>query len=278
MSTKYTKFKPAIFSRHPSHDILRRKNQKLPNLPFRSVVRFGSVTPHKRDRVECNTVEAVKNSMSKLRMKKCFLDKGVASPTYYTYDKSRGSLLESNETPVNLEDLNYPILAKLIFGSRGNGLKLLNNQEELDTFIHEKFDNSNRSRYYFEEYRNLTREYRLHVTSEGVFYTNRKMLKSDTEEDKRFFRNDSNSVWYLESNEAFDKPSNWNDIVAECVKSLKAVGLDIGACDVRVSNKKKDGSHRFTIIEINSAPSFGDLTEEKYIAEIPKVLKRKAGR
>ena len=31
----------------------------------------------------------------------------------------------------------------------------------------------------------------------------------------------------------------------------------------------------FTIIEINSAPSFGEVTLQKYIEEIPKMLNRK---
>lgn len=276
---KYTHFRPVVFSRHPSHDVLRRKNKKLPLLPFRAVVRFGSVTEHTKDRVECNTIEGVKNSMSKLRMKRCFIDNEVESPDYYTYDRNTGKLYQAikgeEDKAVSLEDLEYPIIAKRIFGSRGRGMEKLDNQEALDEFIDKEFDQGNRTRYYFESYKNYTKEYRLHVTEDGCFYTNRKMLKSDTPEEDRYFRNDSNSVWYLESNEKFDKPGNWQEIVDECVKSLKAVKLDIGACDVRVS-KTKDGKAKFAIIEINSAPSFGDITEEKYIEQIPLVLKRKA--
>ena len=106
------------------------------------------------------------------------------------------------------------------------------------------------------------------------------MLKEETPENERFYRNDSNCVWYLESNPGFDKPLNWDDIVEECINAIKAVGLDIGACDVLVQSAvDKNGDTRtspsFIICEVNSAPAFGTITLEKYIKEIPKVLRSK---
>ena len=47
-------------------------------------------------------------------------------------------------------------------------------------------------------------------------YTCRKVLKNDTPENQRWFRNDSNSAWYLETNPKFDKPVNWDSIIDEC--------------------------------------------------------------
>jgi hypothetical protein len=106
------------------------------------------------------------------------------------------------------------------------------------------------------------------------------MLKNGTPEDKRWFRNDSNSTWIMEENPAFDKPVNWNTIIAECVKALNAVGLDVGACDVKVqSAKNKKGTQRtnpeFIVIEINSAPSFGAITLKKYVERLPAILMAK---
>ena len=59
-----------------------------------------------------------------------------------------------------------------------------------------------------------------------------------------------------------------------------AVGLDIGAVDVKVqSSTNNKGSRRespnFIILEINSAPSFGEITGTKYITEISRVLNYK---
>lgn len=267
MGRKLTKFRPNILSRHPSHSILRRKFKNLPLFGFRTVIRFGSSTPTskfngKSNRpniaVEVNTVEACNNSASKVKMKKCFEASEVRTCKY-----KKGSS----------EGLEYPIVAKLIYGSRGKGMKYLKDENDYNQI-------SNKSKYIFEEFFTGVREYRLHVTKNGCFYTCRKMLKSDTPEGQRYFRNDSNSIWALETNPKFDRPVNWKQIEQECVKALKSVGLDIGACDVRVqSAKSKDGSKRkdpdFRIIEINSAPSFGEITAQKYIEIIPKIINKK---
>jgi D-alanine-D-alanine ligase-like ATP-grasp enzyme len=134
--------------------------------------------------------------------------------------------------------------------------------------------------YIFERFYNYSREYRLHVTEDGCFYTCRKMLKSETPEEERWFRNDSNSVWVLENNPSFDKPINWNEVIEHSVKALKAVGLDIGAVDLRIqSSKHSNGDTRdycdFIVLEINSAPSFGDITAEKYAVELSRLINKK---
>jgi len=274
---KFTMFRPRIRSRHPSHSSLRK--DILPLLPFRSIVRFGSSTDtidtitNGGARIECNTIKAIQNSANKLKMKQCFEDNGITTSDWCT-----ASCKE--DLAVNLIDddnvIRWPIVAKHKFGSRGRGNTLINNEEELDKWMKGK----TMSNYIFEKFYNYNREYRLHVTEEGCFYTCRKMLKTETPEKDRWFRNDSNSVWIVEGNEQFDKPTNWKEIEKQCVKALKAVGLDVGACDVRVQSKcKSSGEARkepnFVIIEINSAPSFGDTTLDKYIVEIPKILRRK---
>ena len=75
----------------------------------------------------------------------------------------------------------------------------------------------------------------------------------------------------MEDNEQFDKPETWDAIVDDCVEAMESCGLDFGACDVRV-NKAGD----WQIIEINSAPSFGEITEEKYREVIPRIVDIKA--
>ena len=75
----------------------------------------------------------------------------------------------------------------------------------------------------------------------------------------------------MEDNEQFDKPETWSDIVADCEVAMYGCGLDFGACDVRV-NKAGD----WKIIEINSAPSFGEITEQKYREVIPHIVNLKA--
>lgn len=295
---KQTWFRPLILSRHPTHDPLRLKHKLLPLLKFRSVIRLGSTTEVEDKRIELNNIQSIKNSANKLLMKQCFTEgniitadwavirQGAVGLAWCNYDfhtkveenrfDSNFRFWENNGSIGAQCPFDYPIVAKHIFGSRGNGNYKLNNQEELESWLQGK----TLSNYIFEKFYNYSREYRLHVSKDGCFYTCRKMLKSDTPEDKRWFRNDSNSSWIIESNEAFDKPVNWDTVIAESVKALKAVGLDFGAVDLRIQSKlDKDGKVRenpdFIVVEINSAPSFGKITLEKYLEVLPKLLKDK---
>jgi glutathione synthase/RimK-type ligase-like ATP-grasp enzyme len=261
-----TKFRPQVRSRHPSHSPFRRE---LELLPFRSLIRFGSTTEVEdgKKRVELNSIDAIRNSSSKLLMKRCFRDSNVKTANWS----------ESISDVDNIsENWKFPIVAKSHFGSRGEGNFLLSTRAEFDAWTKGK----TLSHYIFEKFYNYNREYRLHVNEEGCFYTCRKMLRSDTPNDKSWFRNDSNSVWILETNPSFDKPTNWDKIILESIKALKSVGLDFGAVDLRIqSAKDKKGKVKeepdFIIVEINSAPSMGDVTLVKYKKTLPRMLKKK---
>lgn len=278
---KNGKYFPMIRSRHPSHSSLRRQAGNLPKLPFRSLIRLGSTTLFSgSNSVELNSIEAIKNSADKLRMKKCFDKLNVRTAVWFIYDKNKKKFIRTdeagNEIECNIKELPYPIIAKSHFGSRGKGNTKLDNHEELFKFVSEH----NINNYIFEVFHNYYREYRLHVTKDGCFYTCRKMLKYNTPDERKWFRNDANCTWFVENNPQFDKPSNWNEIVEESVKALKAVGLDFGAVDVRVQGSTDDKGRRrirpdFIIIEINSAPSFGKITEKKYFEILPKLLVEK---
>lgn len=287
---KYTLFRPRIRSRHPSHNILRAYNKTLPLLPFKSVIRFGSFTEmisavsNGGNRIELNTVEAINNSANKGKMKKCFKDNNVKTANWWLINKtSEGYYSQEmfgDENLYKINELPFPIISKSLNGSRGKGNIKHNTIEDLKKWLDTK---SNLNNYIFEKYYSYNREYRLHVTEDGCFYTCRKMLKNDAPKEVRWYRNDDYCNWILEDNELFDKPVNWDEIVEESVKALKAVGLDFGAIDLRIqSAKDSDGNLRenpkFIIVEINSAPSFGDKTAEKYIEELPKLLKNKYGR
>jgi glutathione synthase/RimK-type ligase-like ATP-grasp enzyme len=213
--------------------------------------------------VELNPVQAIKNCADKLRMKELFHQAGVKTPSTFVFDEGIKDL-SSNEF-IQEEDLPFPLIAKKLRHSRGRGMQKINNLEEFQAL-------NNKNTYYFEPFMNYTREYRIHVSSLGeYFYTCRKLLKQDAED--RWFRNNQNSVWYIESNPSFNKPDTWDAIVADCVTALNALGLDFAAADVKV-NKKGN----WTILELNSAPSFGEkdsLVSQKYIEYLPKLIEHK---
>lgn len=263
-----TRWRPTVFSRHPSHRILRTS---LELRPFKSVIRLGSTTPHTGTRVEINTVQGVVNSSSKLLMKKCFTQGNVRTANWYTYRNGQFHIASGNTT-IHTEDLVFPIIAKSHRGSRGEGNSLLNNRQELEAFVR----NHTTGNYIFEQYYNYSKEYRIHVSRFGCFYTCRKVIRRGTPEDNRWQRHDDNCNWLIETNPEFDRPNNWSTIVDDCVRALNSLGLDIAGFDVKVqantNRERRRDNPEYIIIESCSAPSFGEVTGQKYTAEINRLL------
>jgi hypothetical protein len=237
---KYVK----ILSRHPSHDHLRRRiRTRIP-----TVIRFGSTTLSTRKN-QINTVHAVKNSSDKLLMKQCF--EGLVNTCQWS------------QTPPT--DMTFPIVAKHRKGSKGTGNYKLDSQEELDAFVQNR--SSELGYFIFEKYSTYSREYRLHVSRAGCFYTCRKLRRDDTAQKDRWKFNNTTCIWVVEENPSFNKPNTWDLIVQDCQIAIASVGLDIGCCDVRVSKKGE-----WTIIETNSAPALGELGKEKYFNHLNNVI------
>lgn len=299
---KYTKFLPRVRSKNHSCNGLRHRYKSLGYYPFKSIIRFGSLTPTKKvfpksyeNAIEINRVDAIETSRNKLSMKEAFARAGVPQSRWFKIDSQNLSILTENQditglvADITLERLPYPILAKRIYGFKGKGMVKLNSKEELEEFI----KGTNLSGYYFEQFHNYSREYRLHCTKDGCFYGLRKMLKNEIEEDKRWYRNDSNCVWITEfctkkdgdnisyeegvDNPLFDKPVNWKQIEQDCVKALKEVGLDTGAFDIKIQSALNSGGDerkdpKYIIIEVNSAPSMGEITSLKYKTILRELL------
>ena len=234
-----------------AHNILLRLGSMTPtNQIFPNQVRRGEQI------IELNTVEACKVSGNKILMKQRFDEHEVKTAKWIQL---------SNWNPENFTE-EYPYIIKHKHSSKGNGIYYITNEEELRRFISE---HTHTEDYILEKYHTYTKEYRLHVYGDGCFYTCRKMLRTDATD--RWHRHDSNSVWILEENELFSKPSNWDAIVAECVKAKNAVGLDICAVDIKVQNESHREEPKFIILETNSAPSLGEITTQKYIEKLTEI-------
>jgi hypothetical protein len=272
-----THFFLRILSRHPSTKDLR---DKILIKGVKAVYRHGSTTDGKFE-YELNSVDSVKQSADKLLMKQSF-DKAEVkhSPWFHlgaeiltTKAKEWQEFLKKSGLGKN-EDY---IIIKQRWGSRGTGNYLIKNFADLDKFLRDK--KANLSNYIAEEYKKYSVEYRIHATEYGYFYACRKVLKNDTPKDERFQRHDDNCSWLIETNPKFNKPENWVEIVIDCTKAVKALGADVLAFDVKCTSIKdsKDKKCKYIIIESCSAPSFGKITTEKYIAEIPKIINLKYG-
>ena len=243
----------------------------------RVVFRLGSITPTEKifphgvvlnkPIIEINTAESCHNSGDKILMKECFNNFDVKSAEWMNVYDIQDEYLNGD---IELLWKSFPAIIKHKNSCKGHGIFYIENEKSLTDFI----DKHNRlADYIIEKYYNYSKEYRLHVTKDGCFYTCRKMLKEDAKE--RWHRHDMNSVWIMEENPLFEKPSNWDLIVDECVESLNAVGLDIGACDIKVQSEKgrdRGGNPEFIVMEVNSAASLGEVTVIKYEEQLRKML------
>lgn len=243
--------------------------------PCRAVLRLGSTTPTEeifpREArngariVEINKPQGCIVSGNKISMKQAFDEHQVKTAEWMILSTKQAWMTFAERKGIK----SFPVIVKHKNSSQGNGIHFAKTEEELSALCDRLARNA--GQYIIEKYYTYTKEYRLHVTRFGCFYACRKMIRENTPDDQRWHRHDNNSVWILEENASFAKPANWDDIVAECQKALEAVGLDVCACDVKVS-KDKNGRAEFIILETNSAPALGGVGIEKYKEELPLLI------
>lgn len=249
------------------HLLVRSRNKSCAPLkeiivPKTTILRLGSTTPTNQitkslNPIEINKAEACYISNNKRLMRQAFSENNIPI--------ANGICAKDIDDIIEFFNKNGTIICKHIHSSKGNGIYLLSNIDEINEWV----NSHNIQNYIFEKYYTYTREYRIHVTKNGCFYTCRKMLKNDAK--VRWHRHNTNSIWVLEENPLFDKPSNWESIVNSCIDALKAIGLDIAAFDVKVqSNKYKEP--KYIILESNSAPALGVIGIEKYKEAIKTII------
>lgn len=247
------------------HLIVRSRNTTCKPLkelvvPRTTILRLGSTTPTEEisrqpNPREINTAYACAISGNKIWMRQAFAK--------YNIPMAEGICAKSTDDVLEFLKEHGTIICKHIHSSKGKGIYLLSSEDE----VKEWAKNHKIEDHIFEKYYTYTREYRLHVTKYGYFYASRKMLKRDAK--VRWHRHNVNSIWIVEENPLFDKPTNWDFIVDSCVNALNAIGLDIAAFDVKVQSSKHK-EPKYIILESNSAPSLG----ERGIQEYKKILTR----
>jgi len=225
----------------------------------RAIVRLGSRTPSRQiyptqSFVEVNTVESIENSRDKLRMKECFSRYDVKQAEWFTLD----------QVPT-IRMTDFPYVGKQIVGFKGHGMQLIENDDQLRTFLR-----THNNSYFIEKFYNYAREYRIHATSDHSFLSWRKLRRADAEQ--RWFFNSTNCNWVGESHELFQRPNNWDELCNAAVMAVRSVGLDIGAVDIRVQSRNNPD---YIVCEVNSAPQLGEVGIEHYRIEITNIINNK---
>ena len=237
----------------------------------RAVVRLGSRTateqcfPGRRDIIEVNTVSSIENSRDKLRMKECFSRFDVPQAEWWVALNNTNYLRDTRDHDTLINALPYPLVGKQIVGFKGHGMQLIENETQLREFIR-----THDNRYFIENFYNYAREYRIHATSDHSFLAWRKLRRSDAEQ--RWFFNSTNCNWVGEDHDLFQRPNNWDELCNSAVMAVRAVGLDIGAVDIRVQSRNNP---EYIVCEVNSAPQLGDIGIEHYRREITNIINNK---
>lgn len=272
---------PSIRSRHPSHNVLRATRHNLPKFPFRVIVRFGSTTVATIPAaLEINSIESIRRSSNKRVMKECFDRVNARTAEWFNANNETTLLREANRLTNHWE---RKLVCKNHYGSKGTGNTLVSSEAELIAWTRGK----TLSNYIFERFMNFSHEFRLHITSEGCFYTCRKAMRENTPENERWHFHDSTCVWLLETNPRFFRPNTWNEIVRDCKAALREIGADVLSFDVKVqAPTDSQGRNReyqdYIILECNSASSMGEydgrpsVCAQKYIDELPRIIVNKA--
>lgn len=274
-------YKPVVFSRHPSHKVLRRAAGNLPGFPFKTLIRLGSKTiTNVNYGVEINSIDTIDISSNKRKMKEAFNRAGVRTAEWFSVNNIEELV---DKAQALTDGWSRKLVCKNHYGSKGRGNTLVSNEDELVEWSR----NKTLRNYIFERFMNFGHEFRLHVTEEGYFYTCRKAMRRDTPDEEKWHFHDSTCVWLLEENENFHKPNTWDNIVNDCVSALKEIGADILSFDVKVqSHLDRNGDPReyqdYILLECNSASSMGEyngqpsICAQKYIKELPKLITKKA--
>jgi len=278
--------------------------------PFQVLVSFGKRRNTPENHLRINSNEAIKLTINKVETKA--LLQSLEIPIVEPYAKFE-TFVDEVQKHFDVERFervfNYPVLAKKMKGSRGSGMFLLNNINDLATFIQTINARASMNKqefysYFFEKAIPLRREFRLHVSpllvnlpltykfeycppnGQGQF-VRQATPRIITQRDGLIFAieksvpSDLNNIDpdQLTMTSTFTKPNNWQEIVESCTAAVEAVGLDFGAVDVLY-----DSDGKFYISEINSNPEFSthpdnpceSLECQAYIQAMKHIILKKA--
>lgn len=142
---KVTKYRPRIRSKNHSCNDLRHVNNGLGFYPFKSLIRLGSQTPTQKafpkshqEVVEINTVDAIRNSRSKLLMKERFKEAEVPQSEWFIWKEEDVFVNQISNEEINIEKLleilPNGLIMKKVYGFKGKGMSLIKTLKEWNNF------------------------------------------------------------------------------------------------------------------------------------------------
>lgn len=236
---------PSIYNENQLYQI------KMKNFNFSNsiIIRWGTREDiNARNSIIYNNSRAISNATNKALSRRIFRDNNVSTPT----------LIESIDDYDNMQstansDRNNWVIARPHIHSKGKNLVVIKDRNSFVSHF-----NRNHSSWYYSEFVNKVSEFRVHIGHGKILGV---MEKHNP--------NNGNVAWNraINHSEAFTRvrqgqcdERGLRDMLAESIKAVEVLGLDMGAVDIMMTN---DGS--YYVLEVNTAPT---LNSSPYIAEM----------
>jgi glutathione synthase/RimK-type ligase-like ATP-grasp enzyme len=253
---------------------------------------------HNQGGVVINHPDYIENASNKIKCKELLVKMGLPTPNWITFE-NLFTITKNNKVRLCKKrmKLTYPIVAKKIKGMGGEGMVKINSEEELIQWRKNK-DFSILRQYFFEEVFQpnikFNYEYRVAVsplltsikrfinkTTDPRVYSFlgeivclKKCMKKEAVEKNEFGRNLSLGHSFFEriprdsrikiykKNKKRKKNIRFNisDAVDICRQACLACNLDFSAADMLFDSL----TGNWTILELNTAPSMGNLEQHSY--------------
>lgn len=193
------------------------------------LLRWGTREPLETDgtSIVYNKATAIKNATNKALSREIFLGNNVPIPRFVT--------------PNNIDTINLPVIARPFVHSKGKNLYVLNSPEEF-------LNHYNTDKYYYSEFIDKEREFRVHVGHSKVIVL---MEKLKPEDDNQIAWNRAQAGTEPFENIRWNQADeeNLKPIMVAGIEAVNALELDCGAADVML----KDG--KAYVLEVNTAPT-----------------------
>lgn len=236
--------KKRVLLRQYYREFTNNNSETLNKIPFFNainsvVIRWGTREEFDTDNrtVVYNQSKAIAIATDKKLSRQTFIDNNVSTPVLVT--------------PDNFNDSYLPIIARPLVHSKGKNFVVLANRSDFENHY-----NRNNEGWYYSQFINKEREFRIHCAHSKVLAV---MEKSNP--------NNGNIAWNRAQNdtEPFEYVS-WTQVdeqglkpvLEEAIKATAAVGLDMSGVDVMLC-----GGTAY-VLEVNTAPT---LNTSPYVAE-----------
>lgn len=200
------------------------------------LIRWGTREPiAATNSIIYNKATAIANATDKLLSRQLFAEKGVSAPR----------LLNSVD-----DYKDGIIIARPFIHSKGRNFIVLNNKKELE--------NHWRTGWYYSEFVDKVREFRVHVGHSKVLALMEKHNPNNGNHAWNRAQNDTEPFTRVKQSDADEQ--KLLPVLQEAIKAVNALGLDMGGVDVMLD---KDGVAY--VLEVNTAPT---LNSSPRVAEM----------